>query len=128
MCKEKLITAAIVVAILALAAYLGYRCWKKEHGKKAEKLEGLRHQEREENPYNGQTYQCGQGASGRPYFGPKDAPRRDRFSGDLEGWPQAGTFGALADTYPYANYAGNVDMYYPTYSEGYVEDLYWTRT
>jgi hypothetical protein len=47
---------------------------------------------------------------------------------DLDHWPSAGTFGSLPDTNPYGNYAGGIDMYYPTYSEGAVQDMYWTRT
>lgn len=53
---------------------------------------------------------------------------KSTFTSDLDGWPGAGTFGNLADTNPYANYAGGVSMYWPTYSEGAVQDLLWTKT
>ncbi|MFA6166971.1 MAG: hypothetical protein WC700_10160 [Gemmatimonadaceae bacterium] len=53
---------------------------------------------------------------------------KSNFTSDLDGWPGAGTFGNLADTNPYANYAGGVDMYWPTYSEGAYQDLLWTKT
>lgn len=34
-------------------------------------------------------------------------PKGDGFSGgDLEGWPTSGSYGNLADTNPYRNYAG----------------------
>jgi hypothetical protein len=44
----------------------------------------------------------------------KSTPRA-RFTGPGE-HPGPGEFGALADSYPYGNYAGHVDMYYPSYN------------
>ena len=48
----------------------------------------------------------------------------ERFSGDDDNWPQAGSFGAYADTFPYANYADGLQTFYPTYDE---YNPYWTR-
>jgi hypothetical protein len=43
-----------------------------------------------------------------------------------EDWPQAGTFGATGDTYPYGNYADGLQMFYPTfYDQQY--NHYWSR-
>lgn len=33
--------------------------------------------------------------------------KKDKFSGDLDGWPSASVVGALAYTNPYGNYAGH---------------------
>lgn len=52
---------------------------------------------------------CGEGMKG-------NRAARSRFTSDSDNWPQAGTFGALADTYPYGNYAGGVEMTYPLYN------------
>jgi hypothetical protein len=50
----------------------------------------------------------------------------DKFSGgDLDGWPTSGTFGNLADTNPYGNYADGRAMFWPTYDE---RNGYWTRS
>lgn len=49
---------------------------------------------------------------------------REGFDG--ENWPQTGTFGATADTYPYGNYADGLQMFYPTfYDQQY--NHYWSR-
>jgi hypothetical protein len=50
--------------------------------------------------------------------------RPDGFSGDLSGWPTAGTFGNLADTNPYGNYADGQVMFWPTYDE---RNGYWSE-
>jgi hypothetical protein len=44
--------------------------------------------------------------------------------GDLDGWPTATTFGNLADTNPYGNYADGLQTFYPTFDE---DNAYWTR-
>lgn len=42
---------------------------------------------------------------------------REKFGGDDQNWPQAGSFGAYADTFPYGNYADGEQMFYPTFFE-----------
>lgn len=108
---------AAAVAVLALVAIVAHARWMKAHcvcgPKPPAKFHGWRHQHYEDAPYNGQAYRCG---------------GREGFNGDEAGWPGAGTFGALADTYPYGNYAGGIDMYYPTFAEGLLVDQYWSKT
>jgi hypothetical protein len=129
--QQKVTTAIIVILVIVLAvAIWRHSAWMKKHCTctKGGGFHGWRHQHYEDNPYNGQNYHCGLGAKGNLYFSPECCPRRDTFSGDDDGWPSAGVIGNLADTNPYGNYAGHVDMHWPTNSEGYVQDLYWTRT
>ena len=84
-----------------------------------------------------EPYRCGPGlgAGARPYPHPNKGASCCPFGGgaaaftaDVDHWPTSGTVGNLADTNPYANYSGHADMYYPTYTEGYAENVYWTRT
>lgn len=40
---------------------------------------------------------------------------RAKFMPDVYNWPTVDQMGATASTYPYGNYAGHVDMYYPSF-------------
>lgn len=51
------------------------------------------------------------------------SPPREGF-GDSDNWPGSGTFGAMADTFPYGTYADGKSTFYPTYDE---YNPYWTR-
>lgn len=113
--QKKLAIAIVVVIAILVIGFFGYRYWEKHHGS-AGSFHGVRHYPPQ--PYAGKSY----------YMGAPYAPRRDKFSGDLDGWPTATTFGNLPDTNPYGNYAGHVDMYWPTYLEGAYQDMYWTYT
>ena len=109
--------AVLVVLVIIIIWSVRHKAWMKKHCA-CTGFHGWRHQHYEDNPYNGQRYRCGKG----------NPPHRDGFTGDIDHWPTSGTFGNTADTNPYGNYAGHIDMYYPTYSEGYVTDMYPTRT
>jgi hypothetical protein len=102
--QKRIAVAVLVVLVIAIAGYFGYQYWQKHKQTAA-------HAKMAPPP-------------------PRRYPRYPRagFTGDLDHWPTAGTFGNLADTNPYGNYAGHRDMYYPTYDEGYVTDMYWTQT
>jgi len=130
----------LVVVIMVTMAYR-HRRWMMKNcicdgSSSSGKFHGWRYQHYDDNPYNGQHYHCGIGAKGAHYPNqtPPSVPPRspnagaEGFAADDGHWPTAGTFGNLADTNPYGNYAGHVDMYYPTYYEGYVEDVLWTKT
>ena len=41
----------------------------------------------------------------------------EKFTADVDHWPTSGTFGNLADTNPYGNYAEGLQMLYPSYEE-----------
>ena len=87
-----------------------------------------------------EPYRCGPspcasayplGAASSPNKGASCCPggaEAEAFTSDVDHWPTSGTMGNLADTNPYGTYAGHADMYYPTYLEGYAENVYWTRT
>jgi hypothetical protein len=45
----------------------------------------------------------------------KRKKNKSGFDGDSMNWPTASQMGAMADTYPYGNYAGHADMQYPTF-------------
>ena len=48
------------------------------------------------------------------------------FTGDQDSWPSPGVYGATASSFPYGNYAGGADMYYPTYQPA--NHGYWSST
>jgi hypothetical protein len=51
----------------------------------------------------------------RHYHNSSTGSSKSTMQSDPHNWPSADVFGAMADTYPYGNYAGHVDMYYPSY-------------
>jgi hypothetical protein len=110
------VTAVLVLLIIAFVAYHHNQWMKKNCVCTKSAFHGWRGQHYVDNPYNGQNYQCGKGHAD---------PLRDRFAADSGHWPTSGTFGNLADTNPYGNYAGHADMWYPTYNE---VNSYWTRS
>lgn len=99
------ILIAVVVLVLILVAFFVYK--KKPAGESF--FHGWRSQHYSDWPYNGQQYRCGSEAPcpPTPFF------TKDKFSGDEMNWPQSGVFGNTADTAPYFNYAGHVDMTWP---------------
>lgn len=112
--QSSYIIAVLVVVILALAGYFGYMYWHKHHHVQCGPP-------RHRAVYPSYGYPSGSGARGHRVH-------RDHFSGDEAGWPGSGVIGNLADTNPYGNYAGHVDLYWPTYSEGAYQNLYWSQT
>jgi hypothetical protein len=91
--KSGLILAAIVVLVV-VAIYI----YKKPHLlKRAEGLAGSRG--------------AGRGVQAR---GRRAARGKSRFTSDIDDWPSAMQVGAMADTFPYGNYAGGT--YVPPYN------------
>ena len=145
--------AAVLVLLILLVAH--HRQWMKAHCVCASsKFHGWRYQHYDDNPYTQQRYHCGLGALGDHYprqkpdpHPPSHYPRgegysahghctedghcaahghcAEHFGGDTDNWPGSGTYGALADTFPYGNYADGKAMFYPTYDE---YNPYWTRS
>ena len=97
------IIAAIVVLVVIIVAYVGYTHWKKTHasGFSAEMPMTVTHR-MQKHPMH----------------------KKPEGFGGMD-WPQADTFGAMADTFPYGNYADGLQMYYPTYDE---YAALWTRS
>ena len=56
------VAIAITVVLLIVVAGAGWYYWAKRRGSSG--FHGWRHQDYEDNPYNGQTYCCGLGALG----------------------------------------------------------------
>lgn len=122
--KQQWIIAIVIVVVLVLAGYYGYKAYEK-HKNGPPKGEGM------QNLYNQQPAAPAPPCTGYPpQKCPSNYPRStERFAGgdgDADNWPEAGTFGALSDTYPYGNYAGGVEMWYPTYNEGASRSYPWT--
>jgi hypothetical protein len=134
--QRELALAVTIALVLVLAVYFGHRhmAWMKQHchDKKGflSGMHGWRDQHWSDNPYNGQQYLCGH--QGKTYEGGVHAHRRgcvaegkDNFMATFD-WPTDGSYGALADTYPYGNYADGIATFYPTYEEQ-DQNKYWSR-
>lgn len=93
--------AILILLVLVIAAVMHHSAWMKKHC--VCKKTGFQ-----------------QSLYPRPYA----KSGAEGFSGDDDNWPQAGSFGAYADTFPYGNYADGQATFYPTFDE---YNPYWTR-